>query len=518
MRKRGLHRPRFPRSMATPYLNPAVIEAGDLLDGKYRFGHELGRGAMGTVWTAVHESLGQRVAIKIIAPEHAASSELRVRFEREARAAAQLRSRFVVSVFDHGTTESGLPYIVMEYLEGETLEERVNREGCLSIQDACRVTRHVARGLAAAHSRGIVHRDLKPGNIFLAQSEDHDESDWTAKVLDFGVAKMDDFSERSTTRTGTVLGTPLYMSPEQVRGASTVDARADLYSLGMVLYNMLTGTFAFDGDSFGDLLISICTDDLPRLSSRAPQVSAALDAWFAKACAKDPAMRFQSAEELIRALDRSLGASEADRTVADSASNEPYLALPQLADTFASQNDTSRGGTDRSLIEPGGATVRSSESGGGASMTIGSKAPPNRIALLAACLLFGAGALIAALVVFGGSTPEEPEGELAPKASAPYPGEQPAPVPAAAPVAEPKTEIPRPEPEAPPVAPEPPAQPEPEKASGETARLPVKSSKPSHKRPANPAKPTKPKPEIASPPSDPPGPSSAPPAPDRVGF
>ena len=396
--------------MATPYLNPAVIEAGELLDGKYRFERELGRGAMGTVWTAVHESLGQRVAIKIISPEHAGSTELRARFEREARAAAQLRSRFVVSVFDHGTTESGLPYIVMEYLEGETLEERVNREGCLSIKDACRVTRHVARGLAAAHARGIVHRDLKPGNIFLVRSEDDDESDWTAKVLDFGVAKMEDFSERSTTRTGTVLGTPLYMSPEQVRGASNVDARADLYSLGMVLYNMLTGTFAFDGESFGDLLISICTDDLPRLSSRAPHVSAALDAWFAKACARDPAMRFQSAEELIRALDRSLGAIEGDRPSSDSTSSDSLALMPQLAETFVSPNDTSRGGTAPALLDTSGATLHGSESDGGAAVTIGHKTTHSRLPLFLAAALFGLGARGAGFLVFGrgAATPELP--------------------------------------------------------------------------------------------------------------
>lgn len=502
--------------MATPYLNPAVIEAGDLLDGKYRFEHELGRGAMGTVWTAVHESLGQRVAIKIIAPEHAASSELRVRFEREARAAAQLRSRFVVSVFDHGTTESGLPYIVMEYLEGETLEERVNREGSLSIQDACRVTRHVARGLAAAHGRGIVHRDLKPGNIFLVRSEDNDESDWTAKVLDFGVAKMDDFSERSTTRTGTVLGTPLYMSPEQVRGASTVDARADLYSLGMVLYNMLTGTFAFDGDSFGDLLISICTDDLPRLSSRAPQVSAALDAWFAKACAKDPAMRFQSAEELIRALDRSLGATEADRVSTDSSATDAYSTLPQLADTFASQNDTSRGGTARSLMEPGGPTLHGSASDGGATMTIGHKPPQNRLALIAACLFLGLGALVAGFLVFGGGSGGPPSAELSPPAAS----IPPPPAPAGAP-ASPETDasshpvLPTTQhkDDAPPGSTAPVGEPPPVSEPADSPKATATKAKSSSSKAAA----TKSKP-VAAPPSEAPAPSGPTAAPDRVGF
>lgn len=500
--------------MATPYLNPAVIEAGDLLDGKYRFERELGRGAMGTVWTAVHESLGQRVAIKIIAPEHAGSSELRARFEREARAAAQLRSRFVVSVFDHGTTESGLPYIVMEYLEGETLEERVNREGCLSIKDACRVTRHVARGLAAAHARGIVHRDLKPGNIFLVRSEDDDESDWTAKVLDFGVAKMEDFSERSTTRTGTVLGTPLYMSPEQVRGASNVDARADLYSLGMVLYNMLTGTFAFDGESFGDLLISICTDDLPRLSSRAPTVSAALDAWFAKACAKDPAMRFQSAEELIRALDRSLGAVEGDRPSSDSTSGDSLAILPQLAETYASPNDTSRGGTARSLMDPSGATLHGSESDGGAAVTIGHKSTSSRLPLFLAGALFGLGALGAGFLVFGRG-PAELEGPVESSHTATPPV-----------IVEPKEEQ---TPEAPaPSAPEAKADTseQTERPGAEKGEEKDADGKGSAKK-SSPATPKKPPPRVAPPQAAPtrveptapePAPTAAPPVADRVGF
>jgi eukaryotic-like serine/threonine-protein kinase len=391
-----LPRGQSPRTepMVTPLLHASVIEAGDLLDGKYRFERELGRGAMGTVWVAVHESLGQRVAIKIISPEHAGSAELRTRFEREARAAAQLRSRFVVSVFDHGTTSAGLPYIVMECLEGESLEERVLRLGQLPIAEASRVTRHVARGLAAAHARGIVHRDLKPGNIFITQNEHDEKDDWTAKILDFGVAKMDDFADRATTRTGTVIGTPLYMSPEQVRGSSTVDARADLYSLGMVFFNMLTGSFAFDGQSFGDLLISICTEDLPILSSRAPLVSPALDAWFAKACAKDPNLRFQSAEELVRALDLALSNSDGLRSVADSSSGEiPIGSSQELAATFASPSDTSSGGTARDILD----------SDDGSAVRVEARSRPDRKPLMIGLALaaLGATALIAIVLSRG---------------------------------------------------------------------------------------------------------------------
>src|SRR5690606_16637857 len=220
----------------------------------------------------------------------------------------KLRSRFVVTVSDNGLTDAGVPYIVMEYLEGECLEDRVARLGCLSPSEASRVARPVARALSRAHARGIVHRDLKPANIFLARSEDdQDGDDWTAKVLDFGIAKMEDFSDHSTTKTGAVLGTPLFMSPEQVRGASSVDSRADLDSFGMVIYNMLTGTHAFEGQSFGDLLVSICTDPLPDLTNKAPSGTPELNEWFQKACARDPDNRYQNAGDLMRAFSEALG-------------------------------------------------------------------------------------------------------------------------------------------------------------------------------------------------------------------
>lgn len=272
-----------------------------MLHGKYRLERELGRGAMGTVWSAIHLSLDQRVAIKVISSDYANSAEAIHRFHTEAKAAAKLRSRYVVQVYDDGETPEGLPYIVMEYLEGESLEDRIVRSGDIPLAEAVRIATHVGRALSRAHSRGIVHRDLKPANIFITRNDD-DEQGWVAKVLDFGIAKVDDNREKSTTKTGTVLGTPLFMSAEQVRGASTVDARTDLYSLGMVFFNMLTGKYAFEGSSFGDLLVSICTNPLPKLSQHAPWVSQALDNWFEKACARDVAARFQTADEMIDEL------------------------------------------------------------------------------------------------------------------------------------------------------------------------------------------------------------------------
>jgi len=280
---------------------------GDLIAGKYRLERELGRGGMGTVWSALHVTLNQRVAIKLISGEQSRSADARHRFSIEAKAAARLRSRHVVQVYDDGETPNGTPYIVMEYLEGETLEERLERQKEMGLPEAVRITSHVGRALARAHAQGIVHRDLKSGNIFLARTED-DELGWVAKVLDFGVAKvLTEVSGPSATKTGTIVGTPLFMSPEQIRGAKEVDQRADLYSLGMVFYNMVTGSHAFDGPSYSDVLVAICTEALPEIRVAAPWLPPSLGTWFDKACAREREQRFQSADEMIEALQEAAG-------------------------------------------------------------------------------------------------------------------------------------------------------------------------------------------------------------------
>ena len=302
-----------------------MIREGEVLGGKYRLEKEIGRGAMGTVWSAVHLTLGQRVAIKLIAAEHAQAVEARRRFATEAKAAARLRSRYVVQVYDDGETPAGTPYIVLEYLEGETLEQRLERERDVPLNDAVRITRHVGRALSRAHAQGIVHRDLKPGNVFLTRSDD-DELGWLAKVLDFGIAKLEEHGIASTTKTGTLLGTPLFMSPEQVRGANSVDGRSDLYSLGMVFYNMLTGSYAFNGESFADVLVAICTGPLPDLRTAAPWVPGSVADWFVRACAREPNDRFQSADEMIEGLELALGVS----TGAYSRQSSPEVKIDTL--------------------------------------------------------------------------------------------------------------------------------------------------------------------------------------------
>ncbi|MET0592654.1 MAG: serine/threonine-protein kinase [Polyangiaceae bacterium] len=279
---------------------------GTVIAGKYRLDGMIGRGGMGSVWSTMHLGLGQRVAVKLIAKRYAGSREARQRFDLEAKAAAQLKSRYVVQVFDNGVTEDGTPYIAMELLDGESLDHRIEKRGPVPVDQAARIIGQVGRALKRAHELGIVHRDLKPENIFLTRSEEDDAGE-IAKVLDFGIAKMKTETGSSATRTGTVLGTPLFMSPEQARGLKSVDHRTDIYSLGMVAFTMLTGQNAFSGESFGDILVAICTQPLPSLRQYAPMLSPALDAWMQKACAKEPNDRFPTIEAMIDALNVAAG-------------------------------------------------------------------------------------------------------------------------------------------------------------------------------------------------------------------
>ena len=258
---------------------------------------------MGSVWEAQHETLQRRVAVKFIHAAFVRDDEARQRFETEARAASALHSRHVVEMFDHGVTERGEPFIVMELLVGESLEARLRREGRLSISATASILVQAARALQQAHELGIVHRDMKPENVFLAPDEEPGAT--LAKVLDFGVAKVTGASAAlgdAKTKTGTLLGTPYYMAPEQARGARELDGRADLWSLGVIAYRCITGALPFEGDALGDLLVNICTGRFMPPSVRDRSLPPAFDAWVARALAVPPAARFSSAGELAHAL------------------------------------------------------------------------------------------------------------------------------------------------------------------------------------------------------------------------
>jgi serine/threonine-protein kinase len=266
---------------------------------------------MGAVWEGRHATLGTRVAIKFIDQEYADSKEARSRFDTEARAAAALQSKHAIQIFDHGLTTDGRPYMVMELLVGEPLDERIERLGRISLQETARVLGQVCRALQRAHEAGIIHRDLKPENIFLVRSPDDDDE--IAKVLDFGIAKIKappgEQGVSSSTKTGAVLGTPYYMAPEQARGLRSIDYRADMWSLGVIAYKCVTGVLPFEGESVGDLLVKICTAAPPVPSMTMPGLPPAFDSWFARTMEREPARRFASASELADSLAFAAGVS-----------------------------------------------------------------------------------------------------------------------------------------------------------------------------------------------------------------
>jgi eukaryotic-like serine/threonine-protein kinase len=300
-----------------------------VLAGKYRLLSVLGQGGMGTVWRAEHLGLGAPVAVKLIDPKAAGGEETLRQCQKEARAAAALRSPHVVQVLDFGIdAATGSPFIVMELLEGENLAARLHLLGRLSPADTSRVLLHVARALGRAHEAGIVHRDLKPANVFLVRNEDED----VAKVLDFGTARVQRAGVLTglTTPTGGVIGTPYYMSPEHISG-QPVDHRTDLWAMAVMAFECLTGRRPFDAGDVGRLVLQICTYPIPVPSRLAP-VPAGFDAWFERATRRPTDQRFASARELAGELRRiCLGASPGALRPGSSAGVRPTLELERPA-------------------------------------------------------------------------------------------------------------------------------------------------------------------------------------------
>ncbi|MEM1032155.1 MAG: serine/threonine-protein kinase [Myxococcota bacterium] len=278
------------------------LKPGRLVDGRIRLLDCLGHGGMGSVWTADHTRLQARVAVKFIDPALVREvPNLRTRFAREASIAARLRSIHAVQAFDHGETEGGTPYIVMELLEGETLTDRVERDGPLSLPQAAHVVAQVAKVLHRAHGLSVVHRDIKPDNLFLLRDPDYD---LFVKVLDFGIAKVRAPGvELGVTERGYVVGTPEFMSPEQWVGRDDLDHRSDLYSLGMVTFYALTGELPFrEDDASRPIWVQQAEGDLRPLGQFLDGVPPTLDGWMRRALAAKPDQRFRDAKQMARAL------------------------------------------------------------------------------------------------------------------------------------------------------------------------------------------------------------------------
>ncbi len=272
------------------------LQEGDILAGKYRIERVLAQGGMGVVVAAIHQQLEQRVALKFLLPEGAENAAVMSRFLREAKAAVRLRSEHVARVLDVGTAENG-PYIVMEYLEGRDLSGVLDESGRLDPTTAVTYVMQAIQAIAEAHALGIIHRDLKPANLFLTKRPDGSPC---VKVLDFGISKV--MSDLSTTKTTVVMGTPYYMAPEQLQSSKNVDVRSDIWSLGMILYELVTGEVAFRRDTLPELCTAILFDPLPPLRERVPELDAALAEVVERALEKRPRDRQQTLAELASDL------------------------------------------------------------------------------------------------------------------------------------------------------------------------------------------------------------------------
>lgn len=277
---------------------PPLLQPGMVID-RYLIKRMIGRGGMGEVYEAVHQDIKKRVALKTLDPSAARNQEARARFLREGEAAARIQHPHIVNVTDIGTHEQML-YLVMEFLEGEDLDARLRREGALSPEQAADVLIPVFAAVNAAHQVGVVHRDLKPSNIFLAQNNDGDP---VPKVLDFGISKLvDPQSNHNLTRSAAVIGTPLYMAPEQAHSSKASDARSDQYSLGVILYQCVTGKLPFDAETYFALLSKIVLGDFAKPRAIRPEIPEELEAAILRAMSREPGDRFDSVQAFGRAL------------------------------------------------------------------------------------------------------------------------------------------------------------------------------------------------------------------------
>ncbi|MDB4997134.1 MAG: Serine/threonine-protein kinase pkn3 [Myxococcaceae bacterium] len=308
------------------------LKDGSLIAGKYRIVKKLGEGAMGSVWLATNEATDGEFAIKVLRAEVTSAPDALARFFQEARVCGRLRHPSVVQIYDAGQSPElgGAPYLVMERLDGLPLDALIRQRGGLSPRLAVDIVTQVARGLHLAHQKGVVHRDVKPANVFLHKPG---TGALVPKVLDFGISKMADprTPEVSLTQTASFMGSPMYMSPEQMDSAKNVDARSDVHALGVLLWECLAGTSPFLATSYNMLVVEITRDARPDLAARVPGVSPALAQIVARAIAIDRKDRYPSASDLADALDQELAALGGEMLDSKTASAEVFAGLDMMS-------------------------------------------------------------------------------------------------------------------------------------------------------------------------------------------
>jgi len=463
-----------------------ALHEGDLVQGKYRVIRIIGEGGMGAVFEGENLRINRRVAIKVLHAALATNKEVVQRFEREAQAAGRIGNDHILEVLDLGDLPDGDFFMVMEFLEGEPLSDRIRRLGRMTPEQVAPLMTQVLTGLQAAHTAGIIHRDLKPDNIFVLR-EKAGQKDFV-KIIDFGISKFQPLGgEMKMTRTGSVMGTPYYMSPEQASGSSEADHRSDVYAVGVMMYEAVTGKVPFEASTFNQLLFKIVLDEVPKPEMFVPDLDPGFASLIHKAMARDKEARFQDCLSLRNAL---LAWQQTGAAVSLPPPGGTEAHLGRAREAFGSHSDAVPVGTPAGGVPLGNASqpsvviapdAMSSTTGAGTWSTEEQLSIPKKsnsgllyAGAAAICLLVGGGAFLAL------SSGKKPDAEAATAASAMAPGAK---VPAAQPPATKPAEPPPPNVE--PVAAEPAKPTEAPKVEPVTA-----TTKPAVSKPASRPKPT----------------------------